>query len=286
LRLETTTFPARGLIVVQSLAALGMAWSRPEGTLVAGLALLPFFCAARLSVAGRALPVLTLGVASLAWQSYAAAMRIQAGGQVGSSVLGLLVLSGVLCAAGPLVAWKRSERLLRPLLRHLPWLAELGLWLLLLGLSWRDSTILKKSLRATFDNFVLQKAAWGSSGVLLALLVCAVLGLLRIPGALYLRFPVTTFLPLAFVAAYLRGTPFRAGNWDSLARMTIHIVPLAIVLLALGALGRFRSWPEWTRRLRKTDAETKTVSPASGAPQAAILPSQSSLPSASSKASA
>ena len=75
----------------------------------------------------------------------------------------------------------------------------------------------------------------------LAGLVLAVLVLFRVPGQHYLRFPLTTFIPVAFLLAYLREGAYRVGYGDSLARMTMHVVPLAVLyVIAVTVANRSR----------------------------------------------
>ena len=48
-----------------------------------------------------------------------------------------------------------------------------------------------------------------------------------------LRFPLTTFVPFVFLMAYFREGSYRVGLADSLNRMIMHVVPLAILLLLI-----------------------------------------------------
>jgi hypothetical protein len=135
--------------------------------------------------------------------------------------------------------------LLIPLLRWRPLLArpgrvllvtEVGLWLALLALAARQPQILYDSVDATVQNVIVGAGSWGASLVILAALVAGVTVYVKAPELVCLRFPVTTFVPLGFLFAYLRETAYRVGDGDSLNRMFIHIVPLA-VLYVVAAIG-------------------------------------------------
>ena len=70
---------------------------------------------------------------------------------------------------------------------------------------------------------------WGASLVILGALVVVALAVSRGKTAA-LRFPVTTFAPVALLLAYLRDEgAYRVGQYDSLNRMFIQVVPLAVL---------------------------------------------------------
>jgi hypothetical protein len=83
--------------------------------------------------------------------------------------------------------------------------------------------------------------------VVLAVLVVGAVLFVRAPHQAFLRFPVTAFVPLAFLLAYIRSEAYRVGYADSLSRMWIHIVPIAVLYvvaaLAGSQLGQPRQLP-------------------------------------------
>jgi hypothetical protein len=126
---------------------------------------------------------------------------------------------------------------------RLLWLAEAALWLALLACAVRRPEVLRDSVAATAQNLAFGAGSWGGSLVVLAVLVLGALTVAatgRVPGSVHLRFPLTTFLPLAFLLAYLRDAAYRVGDGDSLNRMAIHPVPLAVLLVLVAVAGEER----------------------------------------------
>ena len=61
---------------------------------------------------------------------------------------------------------------------------------------------------------------------------------------IFLRFPVTSFVPVALLLVYFRGNPYRIGVGNLLNRMWVHIVPLAILFVVAAASSRRWGYPE------------------------------------------
>ena len=74
--------------------------------------------------------------------------------------------------------------------------------------------------------------------MILAALVIGVILLTDAPYRLLLRFPLTASIPMFLLFAFLRGSPYRVGETDSLNRMLIHIVPLAILFVVSAAASK------------------------------------------------
>lgn len=238
---------AAALRVLQLLALPAMAVTRPEGSLMAAVALLPMLLSTRVPVRHRAATLATLGVSTMIWQGFVLWVHRERAEAVPAEVAGMLALGVLLVAlAAGLLRWQsRSDRLLgRP--DRLLWIAEAGLWLALAGFALRDPAILVDSVDATIQNVVFGEGKWGSTLVTLGLLVVGAVAFLRAPGSASLRFPVTTFLPLAFLLAYLRDAAYRVGYGDSLSRMFMHVVPLA-VLFVMVTYARTDWSSLWTR---------------------------------------
>jgi hypothetical protein len=248
---ESRSVPAPALLTLPLVAIPALVVTRPEGPLLAGVALLPALLAGRMPVRHRVAALATLGASTLAWHGYALRIHLERGADPPLTVVGMLGFGVVvlLLAAG----LPRLDRWLDRWLRHpvrLLWAAEAGLWLALAAFAVRKPDILADSLRATAQNVVVGAGKWGTSLVVLGVLVLAAALLGRVPGAAALRFPVTTFIPLAYLMAYLRDAPFRVGYGDSLSRMFMHIVPLAVLYVIVtyahaDLLEGLKAW--WTR---------------------------------------
>lgn len=227
--------PVPALMLLQLVAIPALVVTRPEGPALAGLALLPTWLATRIPASHRMVALAVLAAANTLWQGFGAWLHYQRGVAVPLAISGSLALGIALVAVLPLL---RSTRPLphRPVM----WTVEIGLWLALAGLAIRRPDILFDSLHATWHNLVHGAGQWGLTLVALAVLVAGALLLAarqdRVRELAYLRFPVTTFLPLGLLLAYLRDTPYRIGYGDSLSRMFMHVVPLAVLLVITAAL--------------------------------------------------
>jgi len=89
---------------------------------------------------------------------------------------------------------------------------------------------------------VLGLGGWGVSMVVLAGLVAAAALLTNAPARIFIRFPLTSFVPVAFILAYLREDSYRVGITDSLNRMIFHILPVAVLFVASVATSPYLGW--------------------------------------------
>lgn len=214
--------PPAALMALQVLAIPALVISRPEAAMLAVLALLPTWLAGKVSARHRMVTVATLGVANLVWQGFVAWIHLAREAPVPLTAVGSLALGILLVAAIPLLR--------RPLPARLLLVSEAGLWLALLAfVAARGPANLVESLYATGVNLFLGEGRWGLSVAILTAFVLGCLVLSRVPHLSYLRFPVTAFVPLGFLLAYLRDIPYRVGFGDSLSRMFMHVVPLAVL---------------------------------------------------------
>jgi hypothetical protein len=240
--LVTRDQPPGALMALLLLAIPALVVTRPETGILAGVAVLPLLLSERVPWRHRASTMVVLGASTVVWQAFTVWVHWERGAEVPLTVSGPLAWGGLLLLGVSLLRW-------RPLLRHatrLLWLIEGGLWLALAALAARDSRLLVDSVSATVENVVFGAGRWGTSLVILAVLVVGALVFTGSPHIAFLRFPVTVFLPLAFVQAYLRGEAYRVGYGDSLSRMFMHIVPLA-VLYVLVAYSSGAVPERWTR---------------------------------------
>ena len=236
---------ARPLLAMQLLAMPVLVVTRPETTLLAGLAILPFLLADRFPFGERAAVAMALGSSIIAWNGFY--VREHEGlDQVSGEVWFLLAL-GLLCfLALPLLCLRHLTRRASPLLGAI----EVGLWCLLGVFALRDSDILWRSLVATARNGLLDAASWGVALGVLAVLTVLVWFFAPSTGSIFLRFPLTTFVPFSFIMAYLRDGAYRVNPADSFNRMLFHIVPIAIVYVCSAAVAQDWS-PPWRRSDRR-----------------------------------
>jgi hypothetical protein len=225
--LLTGRYAAAPLMALQLVAIPALVVTRPEGTILAGLALLPTLLSRAVPLRHRAAALAVLGVTTAGWQASLLWIYRQHEEPVPLSVTGMLA-AGVLlaAAAGLLPRLPQSIRLL--------WITEAGLWLALGAFALRDPPILVDSVRATVENVVLDGGAgrWGATLVVLAGLVVIAIGFAWRGRETSLRFAVTTFLPVALLLAYLRDEgAYRVGQYDSLNRMFMQVVPVAVLFV-------------------------------------------------------
>ena len=247
------------LLAMVALGTAALVVTRPEGFIIALLAIVPLL--ARLETPWYREAVLaTYGLAAAGYYGYLHA-------QVGSVVLDI---------AGPL-AVGIAALLVVPLLRQpifrilrgpLPYVAELGLWALLAVFVRRDPEMLERSLRATWENAVRGAGGWGSSLVMIAVLTGVALLVAQDRNLLALRFPVTTFAPVAFILPYLSEGAYRVGPGDSLNRMLIQVVPVAVLFIVAAAQAAMRPVMHEPIAGGTEGLERTLASPAAGADDA------------------
>jgi hypothetical protein len=212
---------------LQLLAIPALIVTRPEGFLVAGLALLPTLLSARIPRRHRARALAVYGVSCLALHAFLGWVHLDRGlpvsGQVvGGFVVGVAALAAVRFLGAPALLGR--SRLVLLAVEGMIWLG------LIAFVAWRPSTAWY-SARATYINFMEGVGLWGYSAVVLGLLVVAALVLFGFRDQVHLRYPLTTFVPLALLLAYLREGGYRTSQVDSLVRMVIQFVPLALLLV-------------------------------------------------------
>jgi hypothetical protein len=229
--------PRRALLVVQALAIPALVVTRPEAPLVAGLAILPLLLSGVVTYRYKAVLAGTLGVSVVAWQLFTMSVYGTEGSDITVFVYGLLIAGAALLFAIPLLRHKWLSENHKALL----WTAEGGLWGAALIVGLREPELILRSLDATFRNVVLNDGSWGLSFIMIAGLFLGLLALTRTPGQIYLRFAVTTFLPLALLLVLLQEGAYRVGDGDSLNRMWMQIIPLAMVYIIVAMIaGQWR----------------------------------------------
>ena len=227
LQVKKATIDPRALLVLQVISISVLTLTRPENPLFAGIALLPFLASGRIFWKHRALLLFVLGFSVVTWYGFLWIKYIGSGEAVPISVVGMIGFGSVSVMIAPLLAWRKIDQLLPNSLV----LAELSIWLILMFFAFQNFSLLKRSILATIDNIFLDYGGWGSVLVLLIIISIGVMIFTKVSDFIILRFPITTFLPYVFLLAYLRDGAYRVGHGDSLNRMFLHIVPLAILFI-------------------------------------------------------
>lgn len=223
--------PSDWFVPLQVAVLPAIVLTRPEAALVAALVLAPLWVSRHVPTRHRYPSALALGVTLVAWNAYLWNAYRADGAPAPTSVLAMLAVGAALVVAAAVIA--RADHLLP---RRSLGLAEVGLWVLLVALAVANPGILYRSAMATLSNVVL-RGGWGTSLLVVATLVVAVLvATPRSPARTALRFPLTTFVPFGMLLAYLREDAFRVGPGDSLNRMLLHLLPLAVLLVVATSL--------------------------------------------------
>ncbi|MCF8078542.1 MAG: hypothetical protein K9K88_04595 [Desulfobacterales bacterium] len=228
--------PKTALSCILFCAVPALVIARPEGGLQAGLVLLPVFVSEKFPVRLRALLAAVLGFSILVWNGFLW-LKFSAAGQTAPiSVIGMFWL-GVLAVG--FIPFLYSHFFGRFSFRFLS-LAEITLWVALLATALREPEVFILSVNATIENVFMGAGLWGYSLVVLLLLFAGVLVITDTSDRIFLRFPVTTFIPFGLLLAHLRDLPYRIGAFDSFNRMILHVVPIAILFVVSSAGSRRR----------------------------------------------
>lgn len=242
--------PGPALLGLIAAAIPALTVTRPEAPLAIILAIAPLLLSDTVTLRGRILVLGVYGASTIVWSSFVIMAFVKAGAQVPAFAIGPLVLGIAALVAIPVLAWSKLMGHRRQLLLA----AEALLWLALAGAAILNPQILVESLAATYENVVGGAGAWGASLAFLAALVLLILFLCRDETLVYLRFPLTAFIPLFLLLAYFRGGGYRVGDGDSLNRMLIQVVPLAVLYIAVAATSHCWRAPAFlTRRTELKD---------------------------------
>lgn len=234
------------LVALQALVIPALVLTRPETGLLVALALLPLLVAQHVPRSLRWVPAAALGASMAVWQGFLAVAYRTTNGTAPASATGLTIVGFALLVGAVALRARGSGWLPRRVLG----LAEAGLWLLLVVLVVTDPGVLAASAKATLFN-VLSDGGWGVSLLVLAALAIAALLLTAAPGRVTLRFPLTAFVPFSLLLAYLRDGAYRLGPGDSLNRILLHILPLAILFVASAFASDRWEWPRRAAQPRR-----------------------------------
>lgn len=229
--------PERALFGVQMLAIPVLVMARPEGAVLAFLALLPSVVSSKTRRWQRIGLLSMVSLFTLWWHGYLGYQYLNTGSDVPSSVLGLAGLgcAGLVMAAVLGLGW--IDRLVE---RYAPVIVEACLWCALGVFALTHREIFESSVSAAIQNVFLDGASWGSTLAVLIALVCLSIAFTRSPSRTSLRFFVTSYFPFVLLLAHLREGAYRVGDGDSMSRMLIHVVPIAVLLVVSTAAADWR----------------------------------------------
>ncbi len=232
----------RPLVMVTLAAISTVVVTRAEGALTMLIVLAPALLATAVARRVRQLLTVWLGATMTAWFGFGVWVSWFNDEPLSASTVLQLGAGLALMVAAPVVGSAWLDRYPRRLLNA----AEAALWLALAGLALASPTIFIDSVSATVEN-QLGPGKWALTIMAVLGMVVAIVAALQVSESVALRFPVTTFLPLVFVIAYLRDGAYRVGMYDSLNRMWMQVLPLAVlfVMVALSS----GEWKPWWRRV-------------------------------------
>ncbi len=236
----------RELLCLQAVGVAGLVLSRPEGALIAPLALLPTLLWGKIPLSSRWAILAVFGVAVVVQQGFIMLTTASLGQSVRMRAWLLFGVGLGALLALPVLAWSFVTRHSKYVLAAVEGL----LWVALIGFSLARPVLLQQSLDATLRNIVFDAGEWGASLMILAALVIGAILLTDAPNRIFLRFPLTACIPMFLLFAFLRGGPYRVGATDSLNRMLIHLVPLAILFVISAAASKRWGVATWQREER------------------------------------
>jgi len=224
--------PKSALRLIIFFAVPALIVTRPEASLHLFIILLPIFVSIRFSPRHKALILAVLSLSIIIWNGFLFLKFLSADQSAPMAVSGMLCIGIASIAAIPLFFFPLFDKISPRILPS----AEIGLWLGLLIAAIINPEMFFGSTIATINNTIMGTGLWGYSLIILGIFFIGILVLSNAPERIFLRFPVTTFLPFGLLLAFLREVPYRIGAFDSFNRMFLHIVPLAILFIVSSAM--------------------------------------------------
>lgn len=233
----TTLWAAIGL------PAAALVVTRPDGIFLAAVVLaVAFASAADWRPVRRAF--LTVGLTTLVWWGYLAAVVV-AGGLWGVGIADALAsLTGRGAAILPvlfvglalvLIASLPASAVAFRTGRRTRWSLELLPWVIALGAILTAPTAAGRSIRAIGTNMFLGAGEWTMAPAVLLVGLVLLMAAGGEGNRWIVRYPVTAFIPLMLTLRLLEGGAFRVGWSDSLNRSLVHVGPLLLLAVLLGA---------------------------------------------------
>lgn len=227
--------------VVAALCSPFLVVARPEGGLLAALALVPVVTSRTITARRRIITVIPTAATSVIWFGWALWSRAPGRPRPSlSDPVTIGVLIGLLLLV---LALTTTITRLWPMLRRAPWLTVTGLAFGLSIAALRDRQLLVDAATATGANLV-SEGLWGITWPILgALFIAAVFRDTR-PEDIYLVMPITGFGVLYWLLPYARGGGYRIGAGDSGNRMLAHVFLAVLTYVILVAVRQPTSDPD------------------------------------------
>ncbi len=219
------------LVGLAAVASVALVLTRPSGAVLAALALAPLVAHGAAAASSRKVPLAALAVAMLAWQGFTVFVVMRGGGSVPVFALAQAAAAAAVLVAFALPVWGWLGRHSRLIVGGF----EIALWAAVVALGARTPSIVTDSITATWANRYVGK--WGFTVFMIAALVVGVVLTMRLSGGAPMRLVVTAFIPLVMLLALARGGPYRVGHYDSLNRMWLHILPVAVMFVSAALAG-------------------------------------------------
>lgn len=228
------------LIALPLIAIPALTATRPEAPLHMGLTLAPVLVSDKFSARLKVFFLTDLCLSTVVWNGFLGLKFTAAGLAVPVSVLGLFSIG----LAGFMVIPLFFTNLWKKIASNALAVLEICLWLGLLIAALKDQEMFIVSISAAVNNIILGLGLWGYSIIVLAVLFFGSIMISKAPHTIFLRYPITTFIPLALISAFLRGHSYRVGPFDSFNRMCLHVVPIAILLISASAASKHWNDPK------------------------------------------
>lgn len=241
--------PAHALAALGAISTIGLVLTRPEGAILAGLALLPILVNHRVRFRHRALFLLAYGSAILLHYGFVMVTTHHIGNTASLATLSFMAIGATAILAIPALGWRWMLRKPHIILYGVEGL----LWLVVGILFLYEPGVTYKSINSTTQNVIFGAGNWGLSFVIIGSLLVLMLLLKQFQYQIMARFTVTTFVPFSLLLAYLRGGGYRVGMGDSFNRMLFHIIPLVVLFIIIAAASRYTRFSSRDEAIEATD---------------------------------
>lgn len=234
-RNDTREVSKNCLICIKCFSIAGLVLTRPEGPLIGLFAILPFLFTNKISFIAKSCILISFGASVVLQQSFIIEKTIAINRAISIERIGLLSVGIFSLISVPFFLIQLNEKTNRFFLYS----AEVLLWFTLLIFFINDPKLLHDSVSATIQNIVFNKGGWGYSIVIIFIITFFSLLFFKFKDQIYLRYCITTFIPLSFIMAYLRGASYRVGVTDSLNRMIMQILFLAVFFITVSFISSY-----------------------------------------------